>query len=157
MSCCGHCDRRSAAAARHVDELTRQMAPRRIVVCAPKTDDVTGTAACTLVEIVASPRGLTRRGTDIARTVDDCDALRFFVDDFIRSPISLRLSGDSPLWSDIVTATDEVVADGFIGPSLDIEWRGASAVTSVGRRLGRAGVERSRRHGRSARAGARRR
>ena len=106
-----------------VDELTRQARrPDRIVVCAPTSDDVMGIEASSLIEIVVGPRGLTRQRNAILERVEDYDVLQFFDDDFIpAAPYLAEIERGFAAWPDIVMATGNVVADGIIGPGLDID------------------------------------
>ena len=106
-----------------VDELLRQTRrPDRIVVCAPTSDDVSGTKASPPIEIVVGPRGLTRQRNAIIERIEDCDVLQFFDDDFIPAATYLaEIERGFAAWPDIVMATGDVVADGIIGPGLDID------------------------------------
>ena len=106
-----------------VDELARQTRRAdRIVVCAPASDDVAGLAAGPTVEVVTGPRGLTRQRNAIIECVADCDILQFFDDDFIPAPAYLaEIERAFAAWPDVVMATGSVIADGIIGPGLDID------------------------------------
>jgi hypothetical protein len=106
-----------------VDELTRQARrPDRIVVCAPTSDDIMGIEASSLIEIVVGPRGLTRQRNAILERVEDYDVLQFFDDDFIPAATYLaEIERGFAAWPDIVMATGDVIADGIVGPGLDID------------------------------------
>jgi glycosyltransferase involved in cell wall biosynthesis len=106
-----------------VDELMRQTRTAdRIVICAPAAEDFGGVAATPPVKVIVGPRGLTRQRNAILEHVDDCDVLQFFDDDFIPEPGYLaEIERGFTAWPDIVMATGSVVADGIIGPGLDIE------------------------------------
>ncbi len=106
-----------------VDELVRQTRrPDRIVVCAPTRNDIPEIPPNFPIEVVVGPRGLTRQRNAILERVDDCDVLQFFDDDFIPAATYLAAIEDGfAVWPDIVMATGDVVADGIIGPGLDID------------------------------------
>lgn len=105
-----------------IDELSRQTRlADRIVVCAPAPDDVAGIAPDLSVDVVIGSRGLTRQRNAIIERVPSCDILQFFDDDFIPAPTYLaeveRVFATSP---DVVMATGSLVADGIIGPGIEI-------------------------------------
>lgn len=105
-----------------MQELVRQTRqPDRIVLCAPSEGDVAGVRARSL-EVVTGPRGLTRQRNAILDRVDDCDIVQFFDDDFIPAPTYLaEIEQGFRTWPDVVLATGTVIADGIIGPGLEID------------------------------------
>lgn len=106
-----------------VDELARQTRrPDRIVICAPTSNDIAGTGASPLIEIIVGPRGLTRQRNAILERVEDCDVLQFFDDDFIPAATYLaEIERGFAALPDVVMATGNLVADGIVGPGLDID------------------------------------
>lgn len=94
--------------------------PDRIVLCAPRADDI-GDIAEDGVDVVIGPRGLTRQRNAILGRLDDFDLVQFFDDDFVPETTYLaeieRAFAAEP---DVVMITGEVVADGIIGPGFDV-------------------------------------
>jgi hypothetical protein len=107
-----------AAVLRELETQTRL--PDRIVVCAPRADDI-GDMALGGVDVVIGPRGLTRQRNAIIERLDDCDIVQFFDDDFVPGTTYLaeieRAFAAEP---DIAMITGNVVADGIIGPGFDV-------------------------------------
>jgi GT2 family glycosyltransferase len=104
-----------------VQELTAQTRPPdRIVLCAPKADDI-GNIAGDGIDVVIGPRGLTRQRNAIIDRLAGFDLVQFFDDDFV--PAATYLAEIEKAFAaepDIVMITGNVVADGIIGPGFDI-------------------------------------
>lgn len=94
--------------------------PDRIVLCAPKADDI-GEIAMDGVDVVIGPRGLTLQRNAIIERLDEFDVVQFFDDDFVPETTYLaeveRFFAAQP---DIVMITGDVIADGIIGPGFDV-------------------------------------
>jgi GT2 family glycosyltransferase len=94
--------------------------PDRIVLCAPKADDI-GELAEAGVDIVIGPRGLTLQRNAIIERLDDCDIVQFFDDDFVPETTYLaEIERTFAAQPDIVMITGNVVADGILGPGFDV-------------------------------------
>lgn len=103
----------------HLRRQTR-LADRTILsVAAPADAGGPDALAAHGVEIIASPRGLTRQRNAILDAVEDCDLIAFFDDDFV--PAESYLAEVESLFRarpEIVLATGSVLADGSRGPGL---------------------------------------
>ena len=99
---------------------TQTRPPDRIVVCAPRAEDI-GNIAGDGVDVVVGPRGLTRQRNAIVERLDDFDIVQFFDDDFVPEATYLaeieRTFAAAP---EIVMITGNVIADGIVGPGFDI-------------------------------------
>jgi hypothetical protein len=100
---------------------SRQARPAdRIIVCAPGAADVSNLGASG-VEIVLGRRGLTSQRNEILARARDCDVIVFFDDDFF--PAAAYLAEIERVFarrSDVVLATGLLIADGIIGPGIEV-------------------------------------
>lgn len=103
-----------------IKELEKQSRrPDRIIVCAPEAADVAGLEGA--AEIIFGPRGSSHQRNQILRTDRESDVIVFFDDDFLPTPSYLAAIERLFLaHSDIVMATGTLIADGIIGPGIDI-------------------------------------
>ncbi|MER2265761.1 glycosyltransferase family 2 protein [Methylobacterium oxalidis] len=100
----------------------QERAADRIVVCAPTLADVGDVVNLDGVTVVTGPRGLTLQRNAILDSLDDCDAVVFFDDDFIPRADYLREVETLLLASpDVVMTTGLVLRDGIIGPGLTFD------------------------------------
>src|SRR5262249_41260243 len=73
-------------------------------------------------EIIVGPRGLTRQRNAILDRLDDFDVVQFFDDDFLPAPSYLaEIEKVFVARPDIVMVTGNVIADGIVGPGLEID------------------------------------
>jgi hypothetical protein len=100
---------------------SRQTRPAdRIILCAPGAADVENLDAAGL-EIALGRRGLTCQRNEILATARDCDVIAFFDDDFF--PAAEYLAEVEQVFArhgDVVMATGLLIADGIIGPGIEV-------------------------------------
>jgi glycosyltransferase involved in cell wall biosynthesis len=106
-------------------ELARQTRlPDILVVCPAVEIDFDATLAARLpypLHVVEGPRGSSAQRNAILDTVQDFDVLMFFDDDFLAAPSYLaELEECFATHASVVAATGCVLADGIMGPGLDI-------------------------------------
>jgi GT2 family glycosyltransferase len=103
-------------------DLRRQTrAPDSVLVAACEAADVVGIAD-DHVECIFAPRGLTKQRNAILRNCSQFDVIVFFDDDFLPQPTYLEeLEKTFIAHPNVVMVTGYVIADGIIGPGLDIE------------------------------------
>lgn len=121
---------------------SRQSRPAdRIIVCAPDAADVEDLAASSL-EIVLGRRGLSCQRNEILARAGDCDVVVFFDDDFF--PATSYLGEVEQLFArrgDVVLATGLVIADGIIGPGIEVTEAQRLLATEPGTPAGRSIVD----------------
>ena len=94
----------------------------RVIICAPTAEDVAGVARRSGLEVLIGPRGLTRQRNAVIDAALDCDLLVFFDDDFLPGATYLAaLEHVFTARDDVVMVTGRVVADGIIGPGMEIK------------------------------------
>ena len=98
-------------------------APDAIVISAPSMADVSGLDIDQPdLRCITGDRGLTIQRNAILRALSDFNVVVFLDDDFMPCPRYLEVVGrvfqDTP---DVVVGTGRVVADGILGPGLDVE------------------------------------
>jgi GT2 family glycosyltransferase len=106
-------------------ELTRQKRlPEALFICPAAATDFDASRSGQLpfpVHVVEGSRGLTAQRNAILDAAADFDILMFFDDDFLAEPFYLAEVEDCFAANDlIVAATGHVIADGIIGPGLDL-------------------------------------
>ncbi|GAC1326971.1 MAG: glycosyltransferase [Beijerinckiaceae bacterium] len=97
--------------------------PDAVFVCAPRHDDVAGLAATEpAVHILLGGPGLSRQRNIILSVLDDFDLVVFLDDDFVCDPHFLHeIEAVFMSVKDVVCATGHVVADGVLGPGLNMD------------------------------------
>jgi hypothetical protein len=106
-----------------IEELDKQQRPADcVIVCAPtEADAMAPSAAPAGLQIVFGPRGLTCQRNEILRRTDGFDVVVFFDDDFLPAPSYLAAVEQVFLaYPNIALVTGLVVADGILGPGLDL-------------------------------------
>ncbi|HXW70530.1 MAG TPA: glycosyltransferase family 2 protein [Methylocella sp.] len=117
---------RVAILAEALRELTKQTRPADCVFICPASEadfDVAKVANLPLpLQVIMGPRGLCAQRNTILKGARDFDLLVFFDDDFFPSPSYLE-EIEACLASDpsIVLAHGHVIADGSVGPGIDVE------------------------------------
>ena len=106
-------------------ELARQTRlPDILVVCPAVEIDFDATLTARLpypLHVVEGPRGSSAQRNAILDTVQDFDVLMFFDDDFLAAPSYLaELEECFAAHASVVAADGHVLADGIMGPGLDI-------------------------------------
>ena len=97
-------------------------APDQIVLAASTEADLGGIEADSTITILLGAKGLTAQRNRIICSVIDYDLLVFFDDDFLADPHYLdSIERIFALEEDVVMTTGHVLADGIIGPGIDIE------------------------------------
>lgn len=108
-------------------------APDRIVVCTPTREDAGPVIELKGVTVVNGPRGLTLQRNAILDSLDDCDAVVFFDDDFVPCVDYLReVEALLLAHPDIVMTTGHVIRDGIIGPGLSFDEARAAIAADPG-------------------------
>ena len=106
-----------------LDALRRQSRTAdAIFLCAPGVGDISGIAqAHPDIRVLTGVRGLTRQRNEILRQLDDFDVVIFLDDDFV--PGRRYIESTAAVFAarpDVVMTTGIVLADGILGPGLEL-------------------------------------
>jgi GT2 family glycosyltransferase len=106
-------------------ELVHQLrAPARVAVCPAKPEDADLDAFARLpfqVDVVSGPVGLCAQRNALMRHLTDVDVVLMLDDDFVMEPHYVGACADLfAANTDVVMTTGEVIADGILGPGLEL-------------------------------------